>query len=273
MEICANVLSEKRRSERLSLNCSTVGEDTDEPMFTSSNIISSCSSNEGSPPCSNAPPFPFPLVQKQRFENPKNILIGHLNVNSLRNKIDSIDLLIKEHIDICLLSETKLDNSFPNQQFHLNGYKLFRKDRDRFGGGIAFYVNETIPCKTLNTSDIPENIELLLLEISLKSRKWIIIGLYKPPSLNEKYFLENLSNLLNRLACHYENIILIGDFNLTVENKTLETFMSTFNFDCLIQKPTCFQSVNPTCIDLILTNKKNIIQKHKCHRSGNFRSS
>ena len=113
-------------------------------------------------------------IQKQCIENPKNVLIDHLNVNSLRNKFDSIQLLIKEHIDICLLTETKLYNSFPNQQFHLNGYKLFLKDRNKFGGGIAFYVNEIIPCKILNTHDLPDNIELLLLEISMKSRKCLV---------------------------------------------------------------------------------------------------
>ena len=64
-----------------------------------------------------------------------NAIIGHLNVNSLRNKFAAIDELIKNKIDICLISETKVDESFPNQQFKINGYKLFRKDRDRFDGG------------------------------------------------------------------------------------------------------------------------------------------
>ena len=32
--------------------------------------------------------------------------------------------------------------------------------------------------------------------------------------------------------------------------------MTTFDLECLIKKPTCFQSSNPTCVDLILTKKK-----------------
>ena len=36
--------------------------------------------------------------------------------------------------------------------------------------------------------------------------------------------------------------------------------MSTFDLQCLIKKPTCFQSVNPRCIDLILTNQKNFFK-------------
>ena len=50
--------------------------------------------------------------------------------------------------------------------------------------------------------------------------------------------------------------MLIGDFNMTIENKNLEIFMNLPNSEYLIKKPTCFQSKNPSCIDLILTNKK-----------------
>ena len=46
--------------------------------------------------------------------------------------------------------------------------------------------------------------------------------------------------------------MLIADFNLTVNDKNLGVFMNTFNLDSLINKPTCFQSANPTSTDLIL---------------------
>ena len=52
--------------------------------------------------------------------------------------------------------------------------------------------------------------------------------------------------------------MLIGDFNMTIENKNLEVFMNSLDLECLIEKPTCFQSKNPICIDLILTNKKDL---------------
>ena len=58
------------------------------------------------------------------------------------------------------------------------------------------------------------------------------------------------------MSCEYENVMLIEDFNLTVENKILEVFMNAFDLECLIKKPACFQSTSPSCIDLILTNKK-----------------
>ena len=191
-----------------------------------------------------------------RCENPKNAIIGHLNVNSLRNEFAAIDELMKNKINICFISETKVDESFPNQQFKINGYKMFRKDRDRFGGGLMFYVNEQIPSKVLSLESIPMDIELILLEFTVKNQRWLCVGIYRPPSQNEKYFIDHLSKILGQLSCHYDKTMLIGDFNLTINNKSLENVMTTFDLECLIKKPTCFQSSNPTCIDLILTNKK-----------------
>ena len=87
------------------------------------------------------------------------------------NKFVASDELMKNKIDICLISETKVDESFPNQQFKINGYKMFRKDRDRFGGGLMFYVNEQIPSKVLSLESIPMDIELILLEFTVKNRR------------------------------------------------------------------------------------------------------
>ena len=53
---------------------------------------------------------------------------------------------------------------------------------------------------------------------------------------------------------------MVGDFNLTGNDKNLGVLMNTFNLESLINKPTCFQSANPTCIDLILTNKKSLFK-------------
>ena len=52
----------------------------------------------------------------------------------------------------------------------------------------------------------------------------------------------------------------MGDFNMTIENKNLEVFMNSFGLESLNNKPTCFQSKYPSCIDLILTNKKDLFK-------------
>ena len=61
----------------------------------------------------------------------------------------SIQVLIRKTFDIFLISETKIEDSFPNAQFKTEGYKHFRKDRDTFGGEILFYVNENLHYRSL----------------------------------------------------------------------------------------------------------------------------
>ena len=78
---------------------------------------------------------------------------------------------ITNKTDIYLISETKLNQSFPNQQFQIYGYKTFQMDRDKYGGGILFYVNENIPSKVLHLNSTPNDNEVIALEFSIKSLK------------------------------------------------------------------------------------------------------
>ena len=172
----------------------------------------------------------------------------------------AVEELVQNKVDICFLSETKLDETFPNQQFMINGYKIFYRDRSCHGGGVLCYIDENIPSKTVNVEGNVIVCEIVLMEFSIKTFKWLFIGLYKPPSQNENNFLDNLSLIINRLTCQYENFMLTGDFNMTIENKNLEVFINSLDLECLIKKPTCFQSKNPSCIDLILTNKKELFK-------------
>ena len=51
-----------------------------------------------------------------------NLNNAHLNINSLRNKIDYLIGQVTGNIDILMISKTKLDISFPTGQFLINGY-------------------------------------------------------------------------------------------------------------------------------------------------------
>ena len=61
---------------------------------------------------------------------------------------------------------------------------------------------------------------------------------------------------------------MLGDFNMSTENPNLKDFMCSFDLESLINSPTCYESVNPTCIDLILTNKKNQFMKPAMFKTG-----
>ena len=89
-------------------------------------------------------------IQQQRIIYAKNIIIGHLDINSIRNKFDTLDNIIKA-FDIFLISESKLDNTFLINQFAIDGYKVFRRDRKRFESGLILYINENIPLNLVVT--------------------------------------------------------------------------------------------------------------------------
>ena len=55
------------------------------------------------------------------IKNKNRLILAHLNINSLRNKFDALKLLIKEKIDILVITETKLDETFPTAQFFIEG--------------------------------------------------------------------------------------------------------------------------------------------------------
>ena len=75
-------------------------------------------------------------------------MVAHLNIKSLRLKFDSLIQKITGNVDILMISETKLDNSFPESQFLIEGYsKLYRIHNDYHGGGIMLYVRADIPSK------------------------------------------------------------------------------------------------------------------------------
>ena len=131
-----------------------------------------------------------------------------------------------------------------------------------------FYVNENIPCRKLSPAQNDSNFAIIFLEITLRNRKWLLIGLYKPPGQKEKGFLENLNSILNKFISKYENITLIGAFNSSVENKHLADFTTLFNLESLIKPPTCLQFSKPTCIDLILTNNKELFKNSKTFEVG-----
>ena len=58
--------------------------------------------------------------------------------------------MIKDNIDILLISETKTDPSFPTEQFYINEFTIYRCDRNINGGAILLYVRDDIPFDILS---------------------------------------------------------------------------------------------------------------------------
>ena len=84
-----------------------------------------------------------------------------------------------------------------------------------------------------------------------------MLVIYKHPVQNKPEFLQQLSLTLAFYCPRYENMIIIRDFNMTVEKSG---FTQTVALSYLVTKSTCHQSEIATCFDIILTNKKNLFK-------------
>ena len=201
--------------------------------------------------------------------SPNKIIVGHLNINSLRNKFEALQFIINRNLDIILLSETKLDDSFPSAQFMLKNFGIpYRLDRNSNGGGLLLYVREDIPSKFLKVkSDC--NIESICVEVNLRKRKWFINGSYNPNKSFLSNHLECLNCIIDEYSKLYQNFLFLGDVNASVSEKCLEEFCNLNGLTSLIKKPTCFKNPDkPTCIDLILTNQPSCFQHSKVFETG-----
>ena len=187
--------------------------------------------------------------------SPNKIIVGHLNINSVRNKFEALKFIINRNIDIILLSETKLDDSFTSAQFMLKNFGVpYRLNRNSNGGGLLLYVCEDIPSKFLKVkSDC--NIESVCVEVNLRKKKWFINGSYSPNKSFLSNHLECLNCIIDEYSKLYQNLLFLGDFSVSVSEKCLDKFCNLNGLTGLIKKPTCFKNPDkPTCIDLILTN-------------------
>ena len=73
-----------------------------------------------------------------------NVIIGNLNINSLSSKFDDMKMLMTGMFDALVITKTKLDNTFPVSQFHIDGFSVpYRLSRNRNGGGVIFMSQET----------------------------------------------------------------------------------------------------------------------------------
>ncbi len=166
------------------------------------------------------------------------------------------------------MSETKIDGSFPPAQFHINGFaNPTRLDRTAHGGGLLLYIRDDITSKPLVL--VSKGIECIIQEFTISKRKWLLFGVYNPHKDQTLSFLKILGENLDHYLPSYDNVVLLGDFNSEISEIAMDDFCTSYDLKSLINTPTCFKSdTNPSCIDLILTNRKNCFQHSSTIETG-----
>ena len=155
-------------------------------------------------------------------------------------KFDHLIAITKGNVDVSMISETKLDESFPSMQFNIYGYNIFRSDRNAIGGGILMYVRDDIPCKLIPMGN--STIEGFFIELKLRKKKWLLCCSYNPHRRFISNHLIDIGRNLDLLSTNYDNILLLGDFNAEVENNFLKEFCDLYGMKSLIRIPACYKT-------------------------------
>ena len=91
-----------------------------------------------------------------RKRNIDKIIVTDLNIISLRNKFDSLIGQITGNTDILMVSESKLNESFPIGQFITEGFSVpYRVDRNGKGGGVMLFAREDKSSNLVSIENYP----------------------------------------------------------------------------------------------------------------------
>ena len=84
-------------------------------------------------------------IKEIRIGNANKVIIGNLNINSFGNKFEKLKETVLKYIDILVVTETKLDETFLESLFLMNSFsKPYRLDKNKNGGGIIIFMPNTI---------------------------------------------------------------------------------------------------------------------------------
>ena len=184
--------------------------------------------------------------------------------------IDQFRYFLKDkQFDIICLNETLLDETINDHEVNITGYEILRKDRNRNGGGVAVYVRNTINYISRTELDT-DDLETITVEISKPRsiKPFIVNCLYRPPNATVERF-SAYERLIEKLDSENKEIILIGDFNcdwtgvksgiMQPQTNKLHEITEAFQFEQMIEQPTRITEHSETIIDLVFTNKPELV--------------
>ena len=203
------------------------------------------------------------ILSSTSFDSLNNHLsILHLNIQSILPKIDLIRGEATSY-EILIFSESWLKPTVNNHEIRIENFMPpFRTDRnDRPGGGVIVYVRDTLSCKRRVDLEV-QGVEGVWLELTIKSKRILVGGFYRPPKSSLEYFNLLKESIDRACSTNIIDIIITGDFNYNMksENNKISEITREFNLTQLISEPTHFTEDSSSILDLILVrNKTNII--------------
>lgn len=203
-----------------------------------------------------------------KFDNSSYKII-HWNCRSIKNKIHELQQLILDFkLDIASLNETHLSN---RHKLNIRGFKVYRHDRNQFGGGVALVIKNNIEHYLIKVPELI-NIEAIGVIVQHASKNVLVISAYLPPE--KKLINQDLHKLLSL----HTHVLILGDLNCkhvswncptnNQNGKILLDFCLSHNLNLNFPaEPTHYPfnlAHRPSIIDLMITKNFNSHNKPQC---------
>ena len=194
----------------------------------------------------------------------KELSIIHLNVRSLRNKIDILDIDANEY-DIITLSETWLTEAIDSESLLLSGFSPpIRRDRNDGHGGVAIYVKNDQICRERPDLAIA-GLEAIWIETKINQETLLVCSLYRPPNSRIDYW-KLIEESIQKAFDSPHRFIILGDFNSDYLNNPsphLLSLIKNYNLNQVVKNYTRITDNSSSCIDLILNPSNDLIKEVK----------
>ena len=211
-----------------------------------------------------------------------NFSVLHVNVWSIlaEGRLEYVTRLCNKYkLDVLVISETKLDDTIPDNLLSIHGYhEPIRRDRNRNRGGVMCYIASHLPYKQIkaNQSEYFEHIWVDV--ITNDNRKYCINALYRPPNesaADHELFLDVAGDILDKIDDYpaYTHV-LTGDLNFgnsycktpylppkPLDSEACDLF-AAHGLSQLIDIPTRYALNSISLIDLIFVSRPDDVVSH-----------
>ena len=171
----------------------------------------------------------------------------HPNIRSLNAHITDLQQEITiQHCAVICLTETHVQNQLDHH--FLNGFKMLSNPTQH---GLAIYVKNTADYDLIM---FPLGTSIQIMGITLKTSTLghiSIIITYKLPQHQPQAYLHNLEKATQPILKAFQNIIILGDFNMIPENLHFLDFLRRHQLKQLVTSPT--HTLGAT-LDFIITS-------------------
>ena len=213
-------------------------------------------------------------LQNKKLDRPIRIL--NINFQSASSKRAELPILLCEtKPDIIIGSETWLDNTISSAEIFPPNYEytVYRKDRNREGGGVLVAVHNNLASKAIPELSADPTCEIVWVEIKLKGCCDLHVGAFYRPHQGNAESVTALQESISRANKPNVHIVLGGDFNFPGIDWDTSTIKNTCqyptlhnNFISILHDNGLEQIVTePTrgdnTLDLLITNCPQLFQR------------